>query len=158
MIRVIHLADDGTEVAAIEVDDFTIEVIYSGIADMLRAAANDGPSVAAPDELPRDERQRREKILTRVRCLRPNSNSTSTPTSTDSRPARRQPIAEPSGWVTNAWAFGERARRYAEASCPPIWRTSSPPIEPAPPTTTAPWLTWSNAPRQRRSPRTSPRR
>ncbi len=67
MIRVIHLADDGTEVAAIEVDDFTIEVIYSGIADMLRAAANDSPSVIASDELPRDERQRREKILTRVR-------------------------------------------------------------------------------------------
>ena len=45
MIRVIHLADDGTEVAAIEVDDFTIEVIYSGIADMLRAAADDRPAL-----------------------------------------------------------------------------------------------------------------
>ena len=39
MVKVIHLADDGTEMAAIEVDDFTIEVIYSGIADMLREAA-----------------------------------------------------------------------------------------------------------------------
>ncbi len=36
MVKVIHLADDGTEMAAIEVDDFTIEVIYSGIAEMLR--------------------------------------------------------------------------------------------------------------------------
>ena len=31
--------------AAIEVDDFTIEVIYSGLADMLRAAA----AVHSPD-------------------------------------------------------------------------------------------------------------
>ena len=35
MIKVIHLGDDGTEMATIEVDDFTIEVIYSGIAEML---------------------------------------------------------------------------------------------------------------------------
>ena len=39
MVKVIHLADDGTEMAAIEVDDFTIEVIYAGIAEMLREAA-----------------------------------------------------------------------------------------------------------------------
>ena len=39
MVKVIQLADDGTEMAAIEVDDFTIEVIYSGIAEMLRDAA-----------------------------------------------------------------------------------------------------------------------
>jgi hypothetical protein len=68
MIRVIHLADDGTEVAAIEVDDFTIEVLYSGIADMLRAAIDDRPALALRDELPRGERQRREKILTRIRA------------------------------------------------------------------------------------------
>jgi hypothetical protein len=67
MVRVIHLADDGTEMAAIEVDDFTIEVLYSGIADMLRAAVDDGPALALRDELPRGERQRREKILTRIR-------------------------------------------------------------------------------------------
>ena len=48
MIKVIHLADDGTEMAAIEVDDFTIEVIYSGIAEMLReAAATNGPTAGA---------------------------------------------------------------------------------------------------------------
>ena len=39
MVRVTQLADDGTETAAIEVDDFTIEVIYSGLAEMLREAA-----------------------------------------------------------------------------------------------------------------------
>jgi hypothetical protein len=66
MVKVIHVADDGTEVAAIEVDDFTIEVIYSGIADMLREAASTQPATAEWD-LPRAERQRREKILTRIR-------------------------------------------------------------------------------------------
>jgi hypothetical protein len=69
MVKVIHLADDGTEVAAIEVDDFTIEVIYSGLADMLREAASaQGSPGLADGELPRAERQRREKILTRIRA------------------------------------------------------------------------------------------
>ena len=45
MVKVIQLADDGTEMAAIEVDDFTIEVIYSGLADMLRDAAAARPPV-----------------------------------------------------------------------------------------------------------------
>ncbi|MGO8824674.1 MAG: hypothetical protein ACLQU9_05475 [Acidimicrobiales bacterium] len=68
MIKVIHLADDGTEMAAIEVDDFTIEVIYSGIAEMLReAAATNGPAAIAQCDLPRAERQRRDKILSRIR-------------------------------------------------------------------------------------------
>ena len=39
MIKVIHLGDDGTEMPTIEVDDFTIEITYSGIAEMLREAA-----------------------------------------------------------------------------------------------------------------------
>ena len=68
MVRVTHLAEDGTEVATIELDDFTIEVIYAGIADMLRAATvTDTPALCAPDELPRGARQRRQKILTRLR-------------------------------------------------------------------------------------------
>jgi hypothetical protein len=68
MVKVIHLADDGTEVAAIEVDDFTIEVIYSGIAEMLREAASSQAAPAASEcDLPHAERQRREKILTRIR-------------------------------------------------------------------------------------------
>jgi hypothetical protein len=66
MVRIIRLAEDGGELAAVEVDDFTIEVIYSGIADMLHAAADHGPADIVRDELPRDARQRREKILTRV--------------------------------------------------------------------------------------------
>jgi hypothetical protein len=66
MVKVIRLADDGTEVAAIEVDDFTIEVIYSGIADMLREAAS-APAAPAACDLSRAERQRRDKILSRIR-------------------------------------------------------------------------------------------
>ena len=68
MVKVIHLADDGTEMAAIEVDDFTIEVIYSGLADMLReAAASTAVPAIAPADLSREARLRRDKILTRLR-------------------------------------------------------------------------------------------
>ena len=68
MVRVIHLADDGTEMAAIEVDDFTIEVIYSGLAEMLRQAAASNEPMGEPlGDMPREERQRREKILSRLR-------------------------------------------------------------------------------------------
>ncbi len=57
MVKVIHLADDGTEMAAIEVDDFTIEVIYSGIAEMLReAATSNEQSRAHPDAISRVRR------------------------------------------------------------------------------------------------------
>ncbi len=68
MVKVIHVAEDGTETAAIEVDDFTIEVVYSGLAEMLReAAASDSPVAGPGGELPRAARQRREKILSRIR-------------------------------------------------------------------------------------------
>jgi hypothetical protein len=68
MVKVIHLADDGTEMAAIEVDDFTIEVIYSGLAEMLRNAAATHQPAATPDgRLPREARQRRERVLSRLR-------------------------------------------------------------------------------------------
>ena len=68
MVKVIHLADDGTEMAAIEVDDFTIEVIYAGLAEMLRNAAATHQPVATPDgRLPREARQRRARVLSRLR-------------------------------------------------------------------------------------------
>jgi hypothetical protein len=68
MVKVIHLADDGTEMATIEVDDFTIEVIYSGIADMLREAASSASVQAEPAaELSRQARLRRDKVLARLR-------------------------------------------------------------------------------------------
>ena len=67
MVRVIRIADDGTEKESVEIDDFTIEVVYSGISDMLRdaAAPNELGAAASPD-LPREARQRREKLLTRI--------------------------------------------------------------------------------------------
>jgi hypothetical protein len=68
MVRVTQYADDGTETAAIEVDDFTIEVIYSGLAEMLRDAAAARPaSSAPPGDLPREARQRRQRVLSRIR-------------------------------------------------------------------------------------------
>ena len=69
MVKLIHVADDGSEVAAIEVDDFVIEVVYSGIAEMLREAAASQAATSASEtcDLLRAERQRREKILTRIR-------------------------------------------------------------------------------------------
>ncbi len=68
MVKVIHLADDGTEMAAIEVDDFTIEVIYSGLAEMLRnAAATHQPEARQDCQLTREARQRRERVLSRLR-------------------------------------------------------------------------------------------
>jgi hypothetical protein len=68
MVRVIHLADDGSEVAAIEVDDFIIEVIYSGLAEMLHDAAATGHPAGKPDgPLPREARQRRARVLSRLR-------------------------------------------------------------------------------------------
>ena len=68
MVKVIHLANDGTETASIEVDDFTIEVIYSGLADMLRdAVATCRPAAPAGFELPREACPRRERVLSRLR-------------------------------------------------------------------------------------------
>jgi hypothetical protein len=68
MVKVIQVADDGTETASIEVDDFTIEVIYSGLADMLRDAAATAAAGPAPScDLSRDARQRRQRVLTRLR-------------------------------------------------------------------------------------------
>jgi F0F1-type ATP synthase delta subunit len=68
MVRIIQVADDGTERAAVELDDFTVEVIYSGIADMLRDAENaQAAQVVSAFDLSREERQRREKVLTKIR-------------------------------------------------------------------------------------------
>jgi hypothetical protein len=69
MVKVIHLADDGTEVASIDLDDFTVEVIYSGIADLLRqaAAASRAQHVPPSLDLPPEARRRRSKILERIR-------------------------------------------------------------------------------------------
>ena len=68
MVKVTHISDDGTEVASIELDDFTIEVIYSGLAALLRDAAAAAPATPAPSaELRREALQRRQRVLTRLR-------------------------------------------------------------------------------------------
>jgi hypothetical protein len=68
MIKITQLADDGTETASIEVDDFTIEVIYSGLAEMQRDAAAHRTTATAPAcGLPREARQRRQRVLSRLR-------------------------------------------------------------------------------------------
>jgi hypothetical protein len=68
MVKIIQVADDGTEKAAVELDDFTVEVIYSGIADMLRDAESaQAAHVVSTFDLSREERQRREKVLTKIR-------------------------------------------------------------------------------------------
>jgi hypothetical protein len=68
MVKVTQLTDDGTEVASIELDDFTIEIIYSGLAAMLRDAAVARPAAPAPSgDLSREALQRRQRVLSRLR-------------------------------------------------------------------------------------------
>ena len=112
MVKVIHLADDGKEVASIEVDDFTIEVIYSGLADLLREAAVASRAQDVPPSLalPLEARRRRNKILERI---------------------RDRLVRAPRAGTTGAVTCGERGRYYAEASCPATWQTFSLLIGPA---------------------------
>jgi hypothetical protein len=66
MVRLTQLADDGTELAAVEVDDFTIEILYSGIADLLQRASAVPEDVAPPAPISHEARERRSRILTRI--------------------------------------------------------------------------------------------
>jgi hypothetical protein len=50
--------------ATVEIDDFTIETVYAGIAALLRTAS--AAPLAPPAALSRQARQRRQKILTRI--------------------------------------------------------------------------------------------
>ena len=68
MIRVTHFADDGTEIATVDFDDFTIEVIYSGLAERMREAANQPPVAGPPRELTHEARRRRQRVLSRIRA------------------------------------------------------------------------------------------
>jgi hypothetical protein len=68
MIRVTHFDDDGTEIATVDFDDFTIEIIYSGLAERMREAAAIQPSVSGtPRELTHEARRRRQRVLSRIR-------------------------------------------------------------------------------------------
>jgi hypothetical protein len=66
MFKVIQVDDSGTELAAVELDDFVIETVYAGIATLLRDAATSEPQATAPAELSQAARQRRQKILSRI--------------------------------------------------------------------------------------------
>jgi hypothetical protein len=66
MVKVIHVDDNGAEMATVEIDDFTIETVYAGIATLLRTASTAAVPSAPAAELSRQARQRRQKILTRI--------------------------------------------------------------------------------------------
>jgi hypothetical protein len=67
MVRIVRIADDGTEMESVILDDFTVEVVYSGISDMLRDAAANDQGLTPPFDLLPEARRRREKVLTRIR-------------------------------------------------------------------------------------------
>ncbi len=68
MVKVIHVDDNGVEMATVEIDDFTIETVYAGIATLLRDASTASSAAAAAphDALSRQARQRQGKILARI--------------------------------------------------------------------------------------------
>jgi hypothetical protein len=61
MVKVMHVDDSGAEVATIELDDFTVKVLYSGIAENLEEASTEvRPSQQfelSREELARDYRR-----------------------------------------------------------------------------------------------------
>jgi hypothetical protein len=61
MVKVMHVDDSGAEVATIELDDFTVKVLYSGIAEKLEEASTEvRPSQQfelSREELARDYRR-----------------------------------------------------------------------------------------------------
>jgi hypothetical protein len=68
MVKVIQVDDDGAETAMIELDDFTIETLYQGIAVMLKDATPGRPSALAANALSKEARLRRQRILTRLQA------------------------------------------------------------------------------------------
>jgi len=54
MVKVMHVDDSGAEVATIELDDFTVKVLYSGIAENLEEAST-GVRPSQQFELSREE-------------------------------------------------------------------------------------------------------
>lgn len=66
MVKVIHVGEDGSETAVIELDDFIIETLYAGISDLLKNAASAPQHPTPLNELSREARLRRQRILTRI--------------------------------------------------------------------------------------------
>jgi hypothetical protein len=66
MVRITRFDDGGTQQAEITLDDFTIEILYSGIADLLQQAAAVPEEIAPPAPISHEARLRRSRILTRI--------------------------------------------------------------------------------------------
>ena len=66
MIRVTQIDASGNEQATVELDDFTVEILYSGIATMLQEAASAESRLEHRQTPSSAERQRRARILTRL--------------------------------------------------------------------------------------------
>jgi len=66
MVRVTQIDASGNEQATVELDDFTVEILYSGIATMLRKATSAESRAWQQKEPSSAERQRRARILTRL--------------------------------------------------------------------------------------------
>jgi hypothetical protein len=67
MVKVIYVSDNGAETATVELDDFTVKVLYPEIADMLQGATADQPCPSPQFKLSRQARQRRARSSNRVK-------------------------------------------------------------------------------------------
>jgi hypothetical protein len=66
MVRITRFDDGGTQQAEITLDDFTIEILYSGIADLLQRASTIPADIAPAAPISNEARNRRSRILTRI--------------------------------------------------------------------------------------------
>jgi hypothetical protein len=66
MVRVTQVDASGNEQATVELDDFTVEILYSGIATLLEQATSAQSRAGQQSEPSSAERQRRARILTRL--------------------------------------------------------------------------------------------
>jgi hypothetical protein len=69
VVKVIHINDRGAETATIELDDFTVQVLHPGIAEILREAVSNQryPLHVEPS---REARRRRISKASRGRHVR----------------------------------------------------------------------------------------
>jgi len=67
VVKVIQVDEKGDEIAAIELDDFTVKTLHSGIAGLLSDAATNQPQIAPRFEHDGRARHARNKNRRRVR-------------------------------------------------------------------------------------------
>jgi hypothetical protein len=66
VIKIIRFDQSGRQQSAIELDEFTVEILYSGITKMLDGASAVSTPPAATAPLSREARRRRARILSRI--------------------------------------------------------------------------------------------